>query len=83
MPGLAAVPNESLTALTEGDRILVIISNTPPLLDRWSRRLNDEGLTASVIESHRVPVLASGFTIYAWSVSRHRNETEAPTPGER
>jgi len=64
LPGIDQVPDEDLVALA-GERIFVIITNTPARLDDWSRRLQAMGLRHSEIESHRVPVLASGFTMHA------------------
>jgi hypothetical protein len=67
IPGIDRVPDESLHNLTR-DEILVIVTNTPAHLEAWSHRLEALGLTHSEIESHRVPLLSSGFTMYAWSV---------------
>jgi hypothetical protein len=69
MPGIDGVPDQSLMALT-GDTVFLIVTNTPAHLDTWHRRLDAFGLTYSEIDSHRVPVLASGFTLHAWSVSK-------------
>jgi hypothetical protein len=68
MPGINRVPDESLLDLKR-DSIVVIATNVPAQLDAWSHRLEALGLTHSEIESHRVPILSSGFTLYAWSVS--------------
>jgi hypothetical protein len=70
MPAIAAVPDASLTAVTEGDRLMVIITDRPAVLDAWTRRLDAMGLVPKSIDSHRVPVLNAGFTIHAWTVSR-------------
>ena len=68
LAGLDALPDGAVTALT-GDRILVIISNSPAPLEAWTRRIAAMGLTHAEIQSHRVQMLASGFTLHAWSVS--------------
>ena len=67
LPGIDRVPDETLRALTN-DAILVILTNTPAHLDGWSRRLDAMGLSHSEIESHRVPLMESGFTLHAWRI---------------
>jgi hypothetical protein len=67
LPGIDAVPDGAVAALT-ADGILVIISNSPAHLDAWGRRIAAMGLTHAEIQSHRIPMLASGFTIHAWSI---------------
>ena len=68
MPGVEAVPDDAVVALTQGNRVLVIISDAPEPLEAWRRRLDAMGLGHTEIAMHRVPVLASGFTMHAWSV---------------
>ena len=68
LPGVDALPDGTVAGLASGDRILVIISNTPAHVTIWNRRLSAMGLTYTVLGSHRVSVLASGFTISAWSI---------------
>jgi hypothetical protein len=69
LPGVEALPDSSILALAGEDRILVVISNTPTSLDVWRRRFDALELVHTPIASHRVQMLASGFTMHAWRVS--------------
>ena len=69
MPDVEGVPDKALIELT-GDTVFVIVTNNPAHLDAWNHRLDALGLTYSEIESHRVPVLAAGFVLHAWTVTR-------------
>ncbi len=73
MPSVDAVPEGSITALTQGDPLLVVVSDQPTVLADWRRRLETLGMTATPVESHHVPVLASGFTLHSLRVSLIRD----------
>jgi hypothetical protein len=68
LAGIDTLPDGAITALI-GDRVLVIIASSSAHLDAWDRRLAGMGLSHVEIQSHRVPMMASGFTIHAWSIN--------------
>lgn len=69
MPGVEAVPEPAVQALG-GDTILAIVTDKPQHIDAWSRRLARAQVTHREIARHRVPLLSSGFSIYAWQVEQ-------------
>jgi hypothetical protein len=69
LPALEGIPDASIMALGTDNAILVIISNVPAHRDAWKARLASLGLTGTEIGSRRVPLLASGLSMHAWSIS--------------
>jgi hypothetical protein len=70
MPGVEAVPEPAVRALGARDTILAIVTDKPQHIDAWSRRLARAQMTHREIARHRVPLLSSGFSIYAWEVTQ-------------
>jgi hypothetical protein len=68
MPAVEDVPDAAVRALTEGDRLLAIISSRPEHLQAWTRRLETLGLVHEEVARHSVAVGASGFTVHAWTI---------------
>jgi hypothetical protein len=68
MPSVEDVPEDAVRALGGSESILAIITNTPAHLEEWNRRLGRMDLEHREVASHRVPLLASGFSIYAWEI---------------
>jgi hypothetical protein len=68
MPAVDGVPEAALREATTEFRLLTIISNRPEHLEAWRRRLERMGIQYREFARHRVPVLDSGFTMYAWEI---------------
>ena len=69
MPRVNDVPQPAIVAMAEPGRILAIVSDGTEQLEAWSQRLADLGLAHEEFARHRVPVMESGFTVYAWIVT--------------
>jgi hypothetical protein len=69
MPGVADLPETSVRELTQGDRLLIIVSNQDEPLEAWRRRIEALGLAHEEVDRYRVGVLSSGFTMHVWSVA--------------
>ena len=70
MPGVEAVPGAAVQGVANSEAVLAIISSRPEHVEAWSRRLEAMGLTYRELARHFVPLLASGFTIYAWELAQ-------------
>jgi hypothetical protein len=69
MPGVKEVPDTVLEALARDGRILTLISRRSEPLDAWKTRFERLALAPEEIARHRVGVLSSEFTLYAWTVA--------------
>src|SRR5262249_3007666 len=68
MPGVEDVPDAAIRTAADNNHVLAVVSNRRDTLDAWSRRLDRMGLGHLEIAHHRVPLLASAFTIHAWKI---------------
>jgi hypothetical protein len=65
MPAAEKVPDAALQAVANDSGILAIVASRSDALATWQRRLERAGITYKEVGRHRVPLLTSGFTIYA------------------
>jgi hypothetical protein len=77
MPDVEDVPETAIREMVDSDTILTIVSDQPESLRKWEYRLAALGLTYKELDRFRVPLMESGFTIYAWAVI---TAPSAPSP---
>jgi hypothetical protein len=68
MPDVEELPEHAIRALQDTEAILTIVSDRPESVRKWERRLASLGLRHRELDRFRVPIMESGFDIYAWAV---------------
>ena len=69
MPEVEEVPEQALRDIQDTDIILTIVSDRPESVRKWEHRLASLGLRHRELDRFRVPMMESGFDIYAWVVT--------------
>jgi hypothetical protein len=69
MPEVEEVPEQALRDIQDTDIILTIASDRPESVRKWEHRLASLGLRHRELDRFRVPMMESGFDIYAWVVT--------------
>ena len=69
MPDVEDVPETAIREMGDSDTILTIVSDRPESLRKWEHRLAALRLTKKELDRFRVPLMESGFTIHAWSIT--------------
>jgi len=69
MPAADDVPDAAILALQKPDAFLTIITNNAEHVAKWDQRLKGLGLKRQEVVEYRVPVMESGFNVYAWTIT--------------
>jgi hypothetical protein len=72
MPEVDDVPEDSIRQMRDSDAILTIVTDRPESVRTWEHRLAALGLDYREMYRFRIPVMDSGFTVYAWAVTSSR-----------
>ena len=70
VPPVDKVPENAVRQLASNLSIFTLISSRAEPLERWSTRLDSLGLSHDEVARHRVPLLGSSFTMYAWRIAQ-------------